>query len=165
MNNKIIFIPLALLLASVALIYSFANDTDNIRAGRVAPTPAPTATEGPPPTVEVNPTELGRPLKRKEAIKVALDYDKQSAEWEIPWSLETVERDQNRITVEWHKDQTYDGSFLGPYSERGPIWVITIKGKVRVKEDRSGKFHDGITYRIAERTGALVSVTTGPWSK
>jgi len=164
MMKKKSMIFLLLLFLSGILAWALVSTNDEIaRAGRPMPTAAPTKTPGLPSLIEMTQPELSHPLTKDESLQIALSYDRQLSIWEKPWNTQTAQQENGRVTIEWHKDQTYDGSTLGRYSERGPIWVITITGKVRLKEDRSGKFHNGITYRISERTGRLISYSAGEW--
>jgi hypothetical protein len=157
------FLLVFILIGGIFVWISIFWNNEIARAGRPTPTAAPTKTPGPPPAIDLTQPELSHPLTKDEFLQLALNYDSQLAEWEKPWDIQSAQQKDGRISIEWHKDQTYDGSTLGRYSERGPIWVITIKGKMRLKEDRSGKFHDGITYRIFERTGRLISYSAGDW--
>ncbi|MBI4674095.1 MAG: hypothetical protein HY741_20820 [Chloroflexi bacterium] len=163
MNKKNALFFLLLLVTGILVWILMSTNDEIARAGRPMPTAAPTKTPGPPASVKSTQPELAHPLTKEESLQMAFDYDRQLAVWEKPWDMETAHQEKGRISIEWHKDQTYDGSTLGRYSERGPIWVISITGKVRLKEDRSGKFHDGITYRISERTGNLISFSAGEW--
>lgn len=163
MKKKSVMLPLLLLLVGIFIWVSIFTQDEIARAGRPMPTAAPSRTPGPSISIEQTLPELSHPLTKDESLQLALDYDHQLAVWEKPWDTQTAQQEKGRITAEWHEDQTYDGSTLGRYSERGPIWVISIKGKVRLNEDRSGKFHDGIIYRISERTGRLISYSAGDW--
>ncbi len=158
MKREFFFIGAAMLIAVITLVMLFPFENNALRAQRAAPTPAPTATPGAPrPIVPSWPT-LERPLTKQEALQKAFQYD-QGNVWQEPWSLDTLVSDPARITVEWYPDQTYDGTRLDEYSYRGPVWVITIKGNVDLVEDRSNRTYKQVTYRIAQLTGDLLSMS------
>lgn len=131
------------------------------------PTPAPSPTPGPAPdSFSQAYPELVQPLEKDQSLDQALSYDAKLAKWEKPWDTATVNTEPERITVEWHADRSYDGSYFGPGTETGPVWVITIKGQVRINEDNYQMVYDGITYTIGQKTGHLLQFATGlPVSK
>lgn len=149
-----------------AIFFLIPREYNSVRADQAAATPAPTATKGPPVTADSEYTLLDKPLEKEQAIARTLEIDKQFAAWKDPWSLETSQNEPDRIMVEWYSDRTYDGGEYGPGAELGPVWVITIKGAVRLlEENEPDNYHDGLTYRVAQNSGHLLSYSAGPWIK
>src|SRR5574341_1689136 len=151
-------------LATVVLIVSIMAKNENVAAGTFAqmppPTPAPTRTPGPPvyTTPEPIPT-LAQPLTEEGALRKALEIDSRTAIWrDKPWSIDTPRLEPGRVTVKW-KSNDDD-------AETGPVWIVTIKGEVRLRlylgqgHDDRGIF-DGVTYYIAQKTGVFLGVSTG----
>lgn len=162
MKNKTLFFALFGLLAA-SIVFFMLNPDSAARAGEPVPTPAPKKTEGPPPKVEPNSPMLERPLTREDAIRKAFEYDQRIAVWKNAWSLESLDSEPNRVSVDWHKDRSYDGSEYGEGAANGPVWVVKITGMVRVPSwDRTNNDYDGITYQISEETGEVWGFLTGP---
>lgn len=151
----------------VALLILLPNDAQELRAQRAAPTAAPTETEGPPsalPTASLK--LLSQPLTEEQAVARAAEVDQLLVLWSEPWSLETLQTQPDRISIEWHSDRDYMGDKYGPGAQRGPVWVITIKGPVRFASDKpETPYRDGITYTIAQNTGDYLGYITGPFVK
>ena len=138
-----------------------------------APTPAPTATPGPAPTllVQALPTLPGGPLLTPEQVLgQVLQIDRQMATWELPWSVDTLKSDPSRITIEWFPTRSAESGQAGTYAQEldaaaGPVWRVSIRGRVHVEllspnvADRN-RMDDGVTYVIAQNSGALLSVAT-----
>ncbi len=164
MQIKSLFILVIFLTLVVSVLILAPQDDDLVRAGRPAPTLAPTRTPGAPIIVESATNLLAQPLTKDGAFQRALEIDKQFAIWKEPWTLDTLKSQPNRINIEWYEDRNYDGNEYGPGAERGPVWVIEIKGPVRLRWDND-RLHESITYRIAEKTGNLLSYTLGPYVK
>lgn len=163
-NHALLAAVLMVTAAFAASALWWSAEKADVRAGPAAPTRAPTATPGPPPppAVSVFPT-LERPLTMEEAIARAFEVDQHTASWKEPWWPATLAEEPTRLDAQWYPDRTYDGSTYPGDAERGPVWVITIRGSVHLTEDRPNKFHDGITYVIAQRTGNILSLSAGPW--
>jgi hypothetical protein len=133
-----------------------------------APTPAPTATPGPPIGITPRPRlMLAQPLDTEEQVLThALAIDSRTALWRSkPWSIDTPRLEPGRVTVKWYSGRSYDGTVYGPGAETGPVWVVTIAGDVRLILPGEGfdprMVYDGVTYTIAQRTGDLLGVHTG----
>lgn len=134
------------------------------------PTPAPPPTPGPPriETPALIPT-LVHPLETEEEIlRVVLNSDLNSAEWDDPWCLETPRVQPGRITIQWYPNQTaYDGSSRPPeYGGQDPIWVVTIKGNVRLDlicMACTGPIKAaGVAYIVDQKTGMTFGMRTLP---
>lgn len=162
--KQIGFTILALGLVGFAVF--LMKNSEAVRAGRPVPTPAPTQTKGPPVEAKSVVVSLAKPLTREQAFDRVLEYDRRIAVWKKTWSQETLRIEPNRIQIQWYADRTYDGSEFGPSAERGPLWVITIRGPVHlIYDDPPNVYHDGISYEIAEQTGNILGFTTGAWVK
>jgi hypothetical protein len=154
----------------VLLLLTFYFSKSNQVRAVMAP-PIPTA--APPPTAGAALPEpegvyppLAEPVTRAQAIKYALAIDSQWAVRTEPLSLDTLTSRPELVTAVWHSDRSYDGFEYAPSAERGPVWVVTLKGPVRVtmvgmRED-GPHLSDGVTYTIAQRTGHLLSIVPGP---
>lgn len=152
------------LVAGLLGIVVLSPTTNPVRAGAPPPTAAPTRTPGPPPPIEefVGPY-LEHPLNEAAAVQRAFEIDQQYAKWDKAWSPDDAGKQSSRITVQWHAERDYDGAYYGPGTERGPVWVIIIKGRVRWNGlHGDDKTHQGITYVIAQKTGNLLRVRVGP---
>lgn len=160
------------LLTSIALVIAILvlvipNTGQILRAQGAAPTLAPAPTAGPPPPL---PTAfwpvLDQPLTKEQAVVRALEIDEHFALWQDPWSQDTFSSQPDRITIEWHSNRDYDGDKYGPGAEMGPVWVITIKGpvKLRMAHPEEGQ-HDGLVYTIAQNSGSLLRWSAGPYVK
>lgn len=162
--QNLILIAAGLIMLVIITMHSL-GESEVVRAGPAPPTPAPTATPGTPTKSQsVYPT-LEHPLSKEEAIQKALEYDKRIALWLTPWSLDTLLQEPERITVNSYPDRSYDGSEYGEDAENGPLWVVTIKGKVQlIGWDPTGRFHDGISYQISQKTGDVLGFRSGPWN-
>jgi hypothetical protein len=149
----------------IALLILLPNDAQLLRAQRAVPTAAPTPTEGPPPPLPTAFLQLlSRPLTEEQAVARAAEVDEILVLWAEPWSLETLQTQPDRISIEWHSDRGYDGDEYGPGAQMGPVWVITIKGQFRFVSDKPGTpYRDGITYTIAQNTGSYLGYLTGPF--
>ena len=138
------------------------------------PTPAHTATPG------LAPTELAQPLPTlpagplltpEQALGQAVEIDRNMSNWERPWSIDTLRLEPGRITLELFPSRTAEsggGETYGPGLDAaaGPVWRITIQGRVHVElltmnAPDSKQFYAGVTYVIAQNSGALLKVTTG----
>ena len=149
----------------IALLILLPNDAQLLRAQRAVPTAAPTETEGPPsalPTASLN--LLSQPLTKEQAVARVAEFDRELVLWSEPWSLQTLQTQPDRISIEWHSDRGYDGDEFGPGAQMGPVWVITIKGPFRFASDKpETPYRNGITYTIAQNTGDYLGYTTGPF--
>ncbi len=132
------------------------------------PTPAPPPTPGPPRIVTpaLVPTFV-RPLETEdEILRVVLNSDLNSAEWDNPWCLETPRLEPDRITLQWYPNRTaYDGSWTPPeYGGQDPIWVVTIKGNVRLDlicMACTGPIKAaGVVYIVDQKTGMVFGMGT-----
>ena len=140
------------------------------------PTPAPTKTPGPAATniPLVIPALPGGPLIRTDQVLLyALSIDRQDSVWDQPWTLDTPKTDPARITIELFPTQSAaDGAnqseFAPGHDEAiGPVWRVTILGRVHVEMlgmniNLGTNVYGGVTYTIAQRSGALVGVAAGP---
>ncbi len=126
------------------------------------PTPARTRAPGPPVGIAPRPIPtLARPLDTEEQVlRQVLEYDARAAVWRKPWSLDTPGLEPGRISIKWHSDRSYDGSSYGPNDVRGPVWVVTIKGEVRLYPHPDAVY-DGVTYVIDQNTGFVLRMTAG----
>ncbi len=134
------------------------------------PTPAPPPTPGP--TRIVTPAlvpTLVHPLESEEEIlRVLLNSDLNSAEWDNPWCLDTPRFEPDRITRQWYPNQSaYDGSSRpAEYGGQDPIWVVTIRGDVRLsircmactEPIKAG----GVVYIVDQKTGQIFGMRTLP---
>lgn len=163
--RHILLTTAAILLAGLFLIF-FLPGTKEAVGQLAAPqaTLAPTATAGAPAAEqpEVYPT-LAQPLDTEDqALQRALYWDSKVASRDQVLSATLLRSQPGRVTIEWYADRDYDGSDYGPGAERGPIWVVTINGSVRV--DFPGSRGDvavgSVTYVIAQRTGDLLGIKT-----
>jgi hypothetical protein len=141
-----------------------------------SPTEAPSKTPGAAPTDMplVLPTRVGGPLVTTDQVLIAaLRIDHTTSRWEQPWTLDTAKTDPTRITIKLFSSQTAaDGGtateFAPGHDEAiGPVWRVTITGHVHVEGpspriDAATLVYDGVTYTIAQRSGALVGIDTGP---
>ncbi len=171
MNQKYFFyLGIGLFIVIIfALGFSVNAGTAIARLAPPPPTAAPPPTPGAPPTsIPSAAPALAQPLTNDRALERALDYDTRWAERAQPLSLSALKSAPNSFTVNWYADRNYDGSDYGPEAERGPVWVINIKGPVVLHLlGRGGQgMYDGVTYVIAQRTGNLLAITSGqPVSK
>jgi hypothetical protein len=73
------------------------------------------------------------------------------------------------VTVQWYSDRSYDNSSNPPDVETGPVWVVTIRGDVQVIMIGIGvdsrRVSESVTYIIAQKTGMLLGMGTGPAAK
>lgn len=162
MNYRILVVTIVGLLM-VGGVFILLAQNSTVRAGRPAPTPAPTITEGPPPIVDSSSPLLKHPLSQEDAVIKAFKYDQRIARWENSWSLESLRSEPERISIEWHKDRSYDGSEVGEGVANGPIWVVTIKGPVRLPSwDPTNRVHDGMSYQVSQGTGEIWRFLSGP---
>lgn len=131
------------------------------------PTAAPPPTAGAPlPEPDGMYPSLAQPVTQDQAVEYAVAIDSQWAVRTEPLTLEAVKSQPGLATVVWYSDRSYDGFEYGSSAERGPVWVITLKGLVRVnvvgmRED-GPPLTDGVTYTIAQRTGHLLAIVPGP---
>jgi hypothetical protein len=160
----------ALMVASapgIALLVLASNANQSTRAQRGAPTSAPPPTAGPPPT-PLQPVwpVLDKPLTQEQAVIRALEIDEHFAIWQEPWSQETFQNQPDRITIEWHSDRSHIGNEYGPEAQMGPVWVISIKGPVKLIGERlEESYHDGLAYTIAQNSWSLLRWSAGPYVK
>ncbi len=124
-------------------------------------TPAPPPTPGPPPRIEtpVPDATLIHPLETEEEIlKVVLDSDMRTGDWDDPWCLETPRLEPGRITIAWYPNMTaYDGSGgFGLYDD--PIWVVTIKGAVWLHMPGNRLKRGGAVYFVNQKTGKIYRI-------
>lgn len=166
MNFNRLF-PVALALTVILGISAFSLASDqNVRAGPAGPTPAPTRTPGAPVEQESVYVPLAHPLTQEEAVARAFELDRYLAVWQEPWNPTTLTAQPERISVEWHADRSYEGDEYGHGVEQGPVWVISIKGPVQLRQEPAdGMYHDGLSYRISQLTGNLFGYRAGPWVK
>jgi hypothetical protein len=161
MKNTTTLVALTTILVAILLV-SILNPSSEVVAKRLSPTSVPTATEGPPPTTAPSVSiALDHPLTREEAVQVALEYDRRVAARQTDWSFQTLTAEPERITVEWYKDRSYDGSEPGEGVENGPIWVVTIKGNVQVQMDRQNAVRGWISYAVSQNTGVVWGFQAG----
>lgn len=165
---------LSLVIVVMLALMLFAFNGPTTSAGLLRITPAPTATPGLPPP---NPTTipLDQPLAAKEqALAQALILDAQIATWDQPWSSDTLTLEPGRISIEAFRSRAEESAASGyrewfaPEIEQdaGAVWRITIKGDVRLRilgpnANVVNQVYDGVTYVISQRTGQLLSITTG----
>lgn len=136
------------------------NHPNTAQAANPPPTPAPPPTPGPHPTIQLfNGPYLAQPLTKQEAVALAYHYDQRIAVWDSPWSLQDFQQKSRRIRVKWYADRGFDGSRYGVGVETGPVWVMTITGRVKVNvPGLSGTTLDGVSYIIAQRTGNFLGL-------
>jgi len=167
--------PLVFLLASSPLVVAqdsititpqpFPVDEDvelPLRTPEFIPTPVPLPKVlGVP---EIRPVlKLDRPLTRGQALRKALELDQNgAARWENEgWSLETQSSQPDRIKVERYEEGKYQA--LGTSDlNKGAIWVITIKGRVRVQGIGWSCLCSGVTYGFSEETGDFIFISGVP---
>jgi hypothetical protein len=138
------------------------------------PTAASTATPGPAPTENGQPlpTLAGGPLLTPEQVLgQALEIDRNMSTWERPWSVDTWRSEPGRITLALFPSRTAEsggGETYGPGLDAaaGPVWRITIQGRVHVElltmnVPDHNQIYAGVTYVIAQNSGALLKVSTG----
>lgn len=174
MKSRRYGLAVVLIFVVITLIaYTIFNNVD-VMAGNFAqqppPTPAPTRTPGSPVRITPKPIPtLTQTLDTETQVLVkALEIDSGAARWEKPWSLDTSRLEPGRITVAWHPDRSFEGSYYPPeFFETGPVWTVTIQGNVSL--DLPGGFgsnantrYDSITYIIAQKTGNFLGWRTGP---
>lgn len=140
------------------------------------PTEAPTATPGPASTYmpPVLPTLVGGPLvTADQVLAMALSIDHETSTWQQPWTLDTPKTDPTRITILFFPSQTAaDGGNPNEFAPGhdaaiGPVWRVTIRGHVHISMlamniNYWAQVNDGVTYTIAQDSGALVGVDGGP---
>lgn len=119
------------------------------------PTSVPTPSGPlPAPKIVIVPT-LTQPLTPAQAVRKALEFEQRGvAQWvDEAWSLETQQSQPERITVE-----QFEGGKYGPLGSnvKDSLWVVTIKGRVRVGTIGGGCLCSGVTYAISEKTGNVV---------
>ena len=148
-----------ILVVSSVIAVAQPNLTNTVRAGEPPPTPAPTRTAGPPPPVKnFDGPFLKEPLKKKDAVNIAHEFDRQHAIWDSPWQAKDL-GEGNRIDVQWYPDRNYDGTHhYGPSAENGPVWVITIKGRVRLSDMNDNRTYERVTYIIGQNTGHVLGI-------
>ncbi len=171
MKPERFLLPLILMFVVAILTVFVIFNNQGAVAGTFAqmppPTPAPPPTPGPPVGITPEPIPtLAQPLTEEGALRRALEIDSHVAIWRSkPWSIDTPRLEPGRITINWYSDRTYDGSSYAPDAETGPVWVVTIKGNVRLLLVGEGfdprLIRDGVTYTIAQNTGDLLGVRTG----
>ncbi len=161
----------------LALLFAINSQQAAANFGMSQPTPAPTPTPGEA-VMSWGPTSvpLVEPLTTQEqALELALDYDRISAVWDHPWTLDTLRSEPGRITVELFQSRTEESADAGRNewfapeidADAGAVWRITIKGDVQVSvlsmsaDDVNAKY-DGVTYVFSQRTGNLLTVIRGP---
>lgn len=108
-----------------------------------APTPAPTATGqvtmGTRRPYATTPA-LARPLSANQALEQVLVIDLRAAQWDKPWSMDTLWKEPGRITIvsyqslQEYRDKTGDCSSMSSEVEAdiGSIWQVTIRGRVQI---------------------------------
>jgi hypothetical protein len=170
MKSKRFLLPIALLFVAILTVFVVFGNQDVVAATFAQmgpPTPAPTRTPGPPVGITPRPIPtLVQPLTEEQALTKVLEIDSRTAIWRSTlWSLNTVHLEPGRISIKWYSDRAYDGSWYAPDAETGPVWVVTIKGDVRLSLIGMGfdsrRIYDGVTYIIAQKTGDLLGVDTG----
>lgn len=160
-------------LGAVILAVSFRANYEGAVAGTFAqmspPTPAPTRTPGPPPRITPIPIPtLTQPLNTEEQVlKRALEIDAGAVAWSQPWSLDTPRLEPGRISIKGYPDRSFEGNqYSSPWLESGPVWVVTIKGNVRLNLPGGpgpviNTTYDGVTYIIAQKTGSFLGWRSG----
>ena len=170
-------IVVSLSVITILLVAVLALNTPTVSAdlfNRYQPTPAPTATPGGAP---LSPTAipLDQPLTTKEqALAQALIVDANTATWDKPWSLATMNSEPDRISIEAFKSRTEESAASGYYelfapeieANAGAVWRIAIKGNVQLRllgfnSEIANKVYSGVTYVISQRTGRLLGVSAG----
>lgn len=132
------------------------------------PTPGPNYVPPPYPTTPA----LDHEVTKSEAVDLALYFDR-LAQWQEPWSLKTIEKDTERITVALHPSRAAADKAIGYdivydpelEEEAGRVWAISVKGLVNLFLMMPGgpdEYTDSVVYQISARTGNLVGVHTGP---
>lgn len=170
-----LIVLVVILLGIVAFVLSASVTSANPTIfGRPTPAPSPV----PNATPELAPTTipLEHPLTTSyEALRHVLTIDANIANWSEPWSETTLEQDPGRIAIQQFASRTEEsrdanrGEFFAPEvdADAGQVWRVSITGDVRLRlismEAESGDvIYQGATYVISARTGALLSVISGP---
>lgn len=180
MKSRRNLVSMSLMITVIFVVVSLVSNGQTAAATNqhTPPTPAPTATLGPPPP---NPTSipLAQPIGTKEqALEQTLYYDAILSTWAQPWSKDTLGLQPNRITIEEYPSRSAESAARGSdewfapeiEADAGGVWAITIKGDVHVavlspREGASTAVYDGVTYVISKRTGSLLTIRTGPPKK
>lgn len=116
---------------------------------------------------------LAEPLATAEqAIATFLLYDQMMAEWERPWTAETLVNEPERITLRSFPNRSAQVMAAGGDDwvpdemdvDLGMVWEITIQGRARVYmpspvEGGDTTVYSSVTYVISARTGSLLSVS------
>jgi hypothetical protein len=128
------------------------------------PTPAPSPTPGPPQPIQpFNGPYLDKPLSMEQAVQKAFNFDQRFAVWESPWNINTPINQGGRLQVQSFPNRGFDGSTYGPGQEDGPIWLVTIKGKVKMTGPGGDwRTHGSVSYIIAQTTGHFLGWRAGP---
>jgi hypothetical protein len=179
MKKHRLFITLAIILiAAITVLWS-------VSVGRADPSKQPGQPEMPelPPPV---PPDIGQPkpwpttpplareLTEEEALEKALAFDSLGVEWVEPWSLATLDKEPDRITVglynsraEAEKSIGYDVEYSPDLeADAGRVWVVTIRGTANASNMMmhmaADTLVDEVTYFISARTGDILGMHTGP---
>jgi hypothetical protein len=75
--------------------------------------------------------------------------------------METLERDPNRIQVQWYPWRGYDGDQFGYMASNGPTVVISISGQVQPGFilGRGITNTNGLTYEFSRESGQLWGIS------
>jgi hypothetical protein len=162
---------LVAILAS-AVAFGRHSEATSRRPCDTAPTPAPT------PTGQVTigrcmpyatSLALARPLSATQALEQVLAIDERAAQWDEPWSMDTLWKEPGRITIVYYqspqeyRDKTGDCSSMSSEVETdiGPIWQVTIRGRVQIHtmtmDGKEPPKCENVTYLVSERTGRVFS--------
>jgi hypothetical protein len=131
------------------------------------PTPAPTATDGPPPTPEPTVLDAIRPVTdRQVAIQLAIEIDRTTAQRDQPITEAMLAANPDMVTVERFASQAESGFGVATAYAEEPVWVVTFKGKGTfnlVVMDQRGPFEgDSVSYELLEKTGTLLGLSAHP---
>ncbi len=172
MKPKHFLVPVILIFVAILTVFVVFGNQDVV-AGTFSqmspPTPAPTRTPGPPPRITpISIPTLTQPLNTEEQVlKRALEIDAGAVAWSQPWSLDTPRLEPGRISIKGYPDRSFEGNqYSSPWLESGPVWVVTIKGNVRLNLPGGlgpviNTTYDGVTYIIAQKTGSFLGWRSG----
>lgn len=131
------------------------------------PTPAPTATDGPPPTLAPTVLEVVRPITdRQVAIQLAIEIDRTTAQRDQPITEAMLAANPDIVTVERFASQAESGFGVATAYIEEPVWVVTFKGKGTfslVGINQRGPFEgDSVSYELLEKTGTMLGLSVHP---
>ena len=175
-THKLLFIVLTLgILLTLSTLVQGCTRENSTHPPQPTLAPTPDETEiargsEPGPT----PIPLTKPLETpEEALQQLTVHDANWAEWEEPWTVDTLTAAPDRIIIEGFPSRTEESQAMGfdegfdPASEdaAGAVWSIIIKGNVRLNLIGSGIDGpvevDGVNYVISARTGNLLTIRGG----